>query len=52
MIDTIIVNNKEEFKKYCKLDKHMVYLGQEPIEYRTLDRYFGAETESEADCWK
>ena len=40
MIDTIIVNNKEEFKKYCKLDKHMVYLGQEPIEYRTLDRYF------------
>ena len=40
VIDTIIVNNKEEFKKYCKLDKHMVYLGQEPIEYRTLDRYF------------
>ncbi len=39
-IDTIVVCDIEEFEKYCKPDKHIVYLGKEPIEHREFGRHF------------
>lgn len=40
MIDTIVVNSKEELKKCYDKKKHIVYLGKEPVENMIFDRFF------------
>lgn len=40
IIDTIVVYSKEEFELYHTKDKHVVYLGIEPIEKTTFNKYF------------
>lgn len=40
MIDTIIVDTKEELEKYYNKGKHIVYLGRVPIKYSVLNIHF------------
>lgn len=39
-IDTLVIMDKEEFQQYRYKEKHIVYLGEESIEYPLTDGYF------------
>lgn len=39
-IDTIVINNREEFEKYHSIGKHIVYLGKEPVEFPLFDKHY------------
>lgn len=39
-IDTFVVTEKEELQKYYSNEKHIVYLGEDSIEYSSMTGYF------------
>lgn len=46
-IDTIVLQNKAEYDLYGDSDKHIVYLGEEPIKDRADNRHFWCKAQRE-----
>lgn len=46
-IDTIVLQSRAEYDLYGDSDKHIVYLGEEPIEDRAVNRHFWCKAQRE-----